>query len=291
MSIAGHRLLLLFTGVGRWQANNSTAKPTCACLWVCVCMCACVRKCVVSPSLKTEICQWLLRLSAYLEFLQIPNSQWQVFEKETWEGGRGALGCFLANSIHCGTGTGAIFHKIKAPLFGETCCFSAAEGKRVSPTVNHCVVNSSWCTELTMACGLFKNREICRIHRWQDNSPRFPRPWDSTLMQTYTKRKQQKSRIFKLLSGSSWSFRYGNGKKKPEMTCLYSKTAAKRRSHFWKLLPPRTIWPVFYFHSEVLLRFQTRVCVYRKASRPLVHRGPLQTTIASLQVRENKTCT
>lgn len=84
---AGHRLLLPFTGVGRWQANNnSTAEPKCVCARVC--MRACVRKCVVFPSLKTEICQWLLRLSTYLEFLQIPNSQWQDFEKETWEGGR-----------------------------------------------------------------------------------------------------------------------------------------------------------------------------------------------------------
>lgn len=30
-----------------------------------------------------------------------------------------------AKVIHSATGTGAIFHKIKAPLFGETCGFTA----------------------------------------------------------------------------------------------------------------------------------------------------------------------
>lgn len=45
-------------------------------------------------------------------------------EGET-EGERGALWCFSASLIHCGTGTGAIFHKIKAPLFRGTCCFTA----------------------------------------------------------------------------------------------------------------------------------------------------------------------
>lgn len=47
--------------------------------------CECVRLCV-SPGLKTEICQWPQRLSAYLGFLQIPNNQWQDRrEKEAYE--------------------------------------------------------------------------------------------------------------------------------------------------------------------------------------------------------------
>lgn len=47
--------------------------------------CECVRSCV-SPGLKTEICQWPQRLSAYLGFLQIPNNQWQDRrEKEAYE--------------------------------------------------------------------------------------------------------------------------------------------------------------------------------------------------------------
>lgn len=39
---------------------------------------------------------------------------------------RGVEGIPPASVIHSETGTGAIFHKIKAALFGETCCFTAA---------------------------------------------------------------------------------------------------------------------------------------------------------------------
>lgn len=71
-----------------------------------VCMHTCVhyvhtgvRARVCFPGLKTEICQWVRRLSAYLGFLQIPNNQWQDWENEVLERERE----LSAKVIHFGT--------------------------------------------------------------------------------------------------------------------------------------------------------------------------------------------
>lgn len=117
-----------------------TAEPS---QGVCEHACACVHyahmgahMCVcASTSLKTEICQWLWRLWAYLRFLQIPNSQWQDRrEREAYKRERG----FLPKAIHSATSTGAIFHKIKAPLFRETCCFRAMIYREYLEAVGTC---------------------------------------------------------------------------------------------------------------------------------------------------------
>lgn len=57
-------------------------------------------------------------------------------------------------------------------------------------------------------------------------------------------------------------------KKNPEISRLFPIIAAKSRSRFWKWLPSRSVWPIFYFHGEVLLRFQTHACVYRRYLAP-----------------------
>lgn len=122
-SAASHRLLFPFTGAVHWQADDwqsTRAKVVEVCVCICVSImcrweCVCVH---VSPAWRQKFVNGCRDCRHTLDSSGFPTATDKT-ERHIRERERERLS---AKAIHSATGTGAIFHKIKAPLFGETCC-------------------------------------------------------------------------------------------------------------------------------------------------------------------------